>query len=147
MIITEEWIDILDEAERLSEGIVQSDVVCHYIEAKRTVYEDAKLVEEIDAFNRMKERYEEVQRFGRYHPDYKEVTKQVRQMKRALDLNDKVAQLRLAESDVQQLLDEVSVALAEAVSPAVHVDTNNPFFETGCSTGGCSSGGACNCSA
>ena len=60
----------------------------------------------------MKERYEEVQRFGRYHPDYNIVMKSIRVQKRDLDMNEQVAALRLAENDVQELLDQVGIIVA-----------------------------------
>lgn len=45
----------------------------------------------IQQFTAMKERYEEVQRFGKYHPDYTTVSMKMRELKRSVDLHDKVA--------------------------------------------------------
>ena len=102
--------------------------------------------QKIKAFAAMKERYEEVQRFGKYHPDYKEVMGKIRILKREVDLDGHVAELRKAENDLQDLLDEISVMLGKSVSPSVKVPTGNPFFSTGSSCGGgCGSGGSCGC--
>ena len=48
----------------------------------------------IQQFTAMKERYEEVQRFGKYHPDYTTVSMKMRELKRSVDLHDKVALLK-----------------------------------------------------
>lgn len=96
----------------------------------------------------MKEHYEDVQRFGKYHPDYHTIMKKIREQKRALDLDDRIAALKLAENDVQDLLDEVSLIIGRSVSEAVKVPVSNPFFNSGSSCGaGCGTGGSCSCSA
>lgn len=149
MIMTSEWVTVLDEVDMLSDMILNSDIVARYREAHAAVYEDAALVAQIRAFNRIKEHYEDVQRFGKYHPDYQSIMKQIRMDKRALDLNEKVAALKIAENEYQDLLDEVSLLIGKSVSEAVKVPVSNPFFASAssCSTGGCGSGGSCGCSA
>ncbi|MBB4824047.1 cell fate (sporulation/competence/biofilm development) regulator YlbF (YheA/YmcA/DUF963 family) [Sporosarcina luteola] len=146
MMMTDEWLNIIECAEELSDLILRSDVVMEYRRASQAVYTDEDLVKAIQSFTVLKERYEEVQRFGKYHPDYNIVMKRIRAEKRELDLNEQVAALRLAENDVQQLLDEVSTMIAHSVSEAVKVPAGNGFFTTSCS-GGCGSGGSCSCSA
>lgn len=149
MIMTSEWAFILDKADVLSGMILSSEVARRYREAHMAVYSDSNLVLQIRAFSRLKEHYEDVQRFGKYHPDYQTIMKQIRSDKRALDLNDQIAALKIAENEYQDLLDEVSLVIGKSVSEAVKVPVSNPFFSTGssCSTGGCGSGGSCGCSA
>ncbi|QTD42426.1 YlbF family regulator [Sporosarcina sp. Te-1] len=146
MMITDEWLNIIECSEELSEMVLRSDVVTEYRRASQAVYSDENLVKAIQSFADLKDRYEEVQRFGKYHPDYNIVMKRIRAEKRELDLNEQVAALRLAENDVQQLLDEVSVLIAQSVSEAVKVPAGNGFFTSSCG-GGCGSGGSCSCSA
>lgn len=145
MIMTIEWAYILDEADQLSSMILSSDLAKNLQEAHRQVYSDELLVKQIAAFNKMKEQYEEVQRFGKYHPDYHTVMKKIRQQKRSLDENEKIARLKLAENDFQQLLDEVSLIIGKSVSEAVKVPVNNPLSAS--NSCGCSTGGGCSCSA
>src|SRR5699024_12731771 len=97
------------------------EVIDSYQQEIHTVYSDQKLVQEIREFTYLKERYEEVQRFGRYHPDYSTVMKDIRLRKRALDMNEKIAALRLAENDVQQLFDNDSLVIGRSVSVTVKV--------------------------
>ncbi len=151
MYMTDQWVDRLDRIDELSMMIHQSTLFHEYKEAKIAVEADEQLQKRINDFVRMKERYEEVQRFGKYHPDFNEVTTAIREQKRVLDKNEKIARFQRAEEAMQLLLDEITVKIAAAVSPAVKVDSGNPFFQQSsvqsCSAGGCSIGGACNCSA
>lgn len=70
----------------------------------------------------------------------------MREIKRELDLNDKVADFKRAENELQSILDEVSVEIGTAVSEHVKVPTGNPYFDglSSCG-GGCGSGGSCGC--
>lgn len=145
MMMTSEWAFILDEVDELNAMISASALAQVLQVAKDAVYQDEQLVAQIQAFQYMKEQYEDVQRFGKYHPDYSKVMKEIRQQKRALDLNDKVAQLRLAESDFQALLDEIGLLIGTSVSAAVKVDTDS-LLASSCGTG-CGTGGGCACSA
>jgi len=148
MMMTSDWAIILDEADALCEMILSSEPAKALQQAYDDVYSDVQIVEAIYAFNRMKEQYEDVQRFGKYHPDYHTIMKSIRQQKRALDLNEKVSALKLAENDFQDLLDQISLLIGKTVSEAVKVPVSNPFFASGSSCGGgCGSGGSCSCSA
>ena len=61
----------------------------------------------------MKVQYEDVQRFGKYHPDYHSIMKEIRKLKRELDLDEKVANLKLAENELQDMLDEISLIIGK----------------------------------
>lgn len=148
VIMTSEWAFILDEADELSAMILSSEQAQKLRNAYQDVYTNKDLVEQIRAFTRMKEQYEDVQRFGKYHPDYHTIMKKIREQKRNLDLDKRIANLKLAENDFQYLLDEISLIIGKSVSEAVKVPVSNPFFATSSSCGsGCGSGGSCSCSA
>ncbi|WP_033541823.1 YlbF family regulator [Planococcus sp. CAU13] len=148
MIMTYEWVQITDSAEELSRMILQSEQAEQYRQAYHAVYDNKELADEIIAFARLKELYEEVRRFGKYHPDYKDVMKRIRVDKRKLDLNEQVAALRLAENEMQDLIDQVSFIIGRSVSEAVKIPSSNPFFSSDSSCGGsCGTGGGCSCSA
>ncbi len=148
MIMTYEWAEITDFADELSQMILQSEQADLYREAYRSVYNDKNLAGDIQAFARLKDQYEEVQRFGKYHPEYTRVMKQIRVDKRQLDLNEKVANLRLMENELQDLMDQVSFIIGRSVSEAVKIPSSNPFFSSDSSCGGsCGTGGGCSCSA
>ncbi|MEK4228620.1 YlbF family regulator [Solibacillus sp. FSL H8-0538] len=147
MLMTSEWAIILDEVDELSNMILSSEQAHSLRHAYTAVYKDEELAVEIAAFQRMKDHYEDVQRFGKYHPDYHTIMKKIREQKRALDLNERVAALKIAENDYQDLLDEVSLLIGRSVSDAVKVPVSNPFFASSGSCGtGCGTGGGCSCS-
>ena len=148
MIMTYEWVQITDSAEELSRMILQSEQAEQYRQAYHAVYDNKELADEIIAFARLKDLYEEVQRFGKYHPDYKDVMKRIRVDKRKLDMNEQIAELRLAENEMQDLIDQVSFIIGRSVSEAVKIPSSNPFFSSDSSCGGsCGTGGSCSCSA
>lgn len=147
-MMTTEWVFILDTVDELSSMILSSEQAQNLRGAHLDVYSDKALVQQIATFNRMKEQYEDVQRFGKYHPDYNTIMKKIREQKRQLDLDDRIANLKIAENEFQDLLDEVSLLIGKSVSEAVKVPVSNPFYSTGSSCGsGCGTGGGCSCSA
>ena len=146
MLATIERVLILEQAEEIAQMILQSEIADYYMSCLYKVKNNQETQRKIRAFVRMKEQYEDVQRFGKYHPDYKAISKDIRRLKREMDLDEHVAEFRKAENNLQSLLDEVSVRIGRAVSEHIKVLTGNPFFENQSHGGGCSTGGSCGCS-
>ncbi|MBD8035554.1 YlbF family regulator [Solibacillus sp. A46] len=148
MLMTSDWVFILDEVDELSAMILSSKQAENLRLAKQAVYEDIELSAQIMAFQRLKDQYEDVQRFGKYHPDYNTIMKKIRTEKRRIDMIEQIATLKVAENDFQDLLDEISLIIGHSVSEAVKVPVSNPFFASSSSCGtGCGTGGGCSCSA
>jgi cell fate (sporulation/competence/biofilm development) regulator YlbF (YheA/YmcA/DUF963 family) len=147
MLATSERVELLEYAEQLAEMVLESDIVEQYQICLYKMQNNKETQEKISRFVNLKELYEEVQRFGKYHPDYKRVMSQIREYKRDMDLDPQVAEFKLAENDLQGLLDEISMLVGGAVSPHVKVPTGNPFFQTSSHGSGCGGGGSCSCSA
>ncbi|WP_342525928.1 YlbF family regulator [Chryseomicrobium sp. FSL W7-1435] len=149
MQMTSDWSDILDHVDELNEFIMTSEIVAAYHKAYQDVYSTPEVARVVHEFSRLKETYEEVQRFGKYHPDYKSINTKIRVKKREMDLIPQVTELKAAENDVQDLLDELSLLLAHAVSHDIKVPVSNPFFQsaTGSCSTGCGTGSGCACSA
>ncbi|AME05404.1 YlbF family regulator [Bacillus siamensis] len=146
MYATIESVRLQSEAEQLAGMILQSETAENYRDCYKRLHEDEEAGRIIRSFLSIKEQYEDVQRFGKYHPDYREISRKMRELKRELDLNDKVAEFKKAETELQSLLDEISIELGTAVSEHVKVPTGNPYFDglSSCG-GGCGSGGGCGC--
>jgi cell fate (sporulation/competence/biofilm development) regulator YlbF (YheA/YmcA/DUF963 family) len=143
MIATLEYADILDHSEALAGMIMASEDMQAYQEAKYALDHDREAQQLIQAFIDIKEHYEDVQRFGRYHPDYNQIMKSVRSTKREMDMNDKVAAFKVAERNIQKLLDEVSSYIALSVSKDIKAPKDGAALtDSGC---GCGSGGSCGC--
>jgi len=148
LIVNMEYVDILDQTDRLTEMILKSEVMAEYQFAYRTLSNDAEAQQLIQDFVHIKRHYEDVQRFGRYHPDYNEIMRNVRSVKRKMDMNDKVAKFKVAERQLQSFLDEISTFVAHSVSEHIIVPIDGAALtDGGCSTGGCGSGGPCSCQA
>lgn len=147
MIVNLEYVEILDQADNITEMVKKSDVMNLYKEAKRAMDENEETQRLIKAFNEIKIHYEDVQRFGRYHPDYSQIMKEVRATKRQMDMDDQVASFKVAERNYQRLLDEISECIAHSVSKDIMVPKDGAALtDGGCaSTGGCGSGGSCSC--
>lgn len=143
MIATLEYVEILDRSELLGQMIIQSDVMEEYMKAKLAMENNKEAQQLIKKFSEMKNHYEDVQRFGKYHPDYSKIMKEVRAAKRKMDMNEKVAAFKLAERNLQRLLDEISECIAYSVSKQIKVPKEGAALtDSGC---GCGSGGACGC--
>ncbi|MEH7334912.1 YlbF family regulator [Neobacillus drentensis] len=144
MLATLERIELLDQADQLSKMVLESEIVEHYQICLYKMQTNKETQRKINRFVNLKELYEEVQRFGKYHPDYKRVMSQIRDYKREMDLDPLVAEFKLAENDLQALLDEISLLIGGAVSKHIKVPTGNPFFDSGHGSG-CGGGGSCGC--
>lgn len=143
MIATLEYVDILDRSELLGKMVLQSDVMKAYNRSQKELNEDNEAQKLIKYFKNIKSHYEDVQRFGRYHPDYNEIMKQVRASKREMDMNDKVASFKIAERNLQKLLDEISELVALSTSEEIKAPKDGAALtDSGC---GCGSGGGCGC--
>jgi cell fate (sporulation/competence/biofilm development) regulator YlbF (YheA/YmcA/DUF963 family) len=147
VLATLERIELLESAEHLAKMVLDSEIAEQYRKCLYKLRNNQETQRKIHRFASLKELYEEVQRFGKYHPDYKRVMSEIRESKREMDLDPLVADFKIAENDLQQLLDEISVLVAGAVSTHIKVPTGNPFFDTHSNHGGgCGSGGSCGCS-
>jgi cell fate (sporulation/competence/biofilm development) regulator YlbF (YheA/YmcA/DUF963 family) len=144
LLATLESVEILEYAEDLAKMVLESDVAEQYRKSLKKLQSSREAQNKIKRFVSLKELYEEVQRFGKYHPDYKRVMMQIREFKREMDMDPHVAEFKLAENDLQSLLDEISLLIGGAVSKQIKVPTGNPFFDKGHGSG-CGSGGSCGC--
>lgn len=141
MIYNDHFFAIEDQVAQLVNQIKISPSFTEYIQAKKAMYQDLEVLILRKEFTKHKVNFEQIENYGKYAPDYREKQRAVRKSKRALDLHPLVAQYRLAETQLQGLLDEISLKVAGVFSEDIIVETGNPFFESksGCK-GGCSHG-------
>ncbi|AIC94942.1 YlbF family regulator [Shouchella lehensis] len=145
MIATLDTVELLNASDELASIILQSELFSQYIEARDRLNQDKEAQYKIERFTTLKVSHEEVQRFGKYHPDFKTVSADIRMAKRELDRDESVVQFKKAETELEDLLNELSGVLASMVSPSIKVPTGNPFFDSMSCSGGCGSGGGCSC--
>lgn len=148
MIATLEYVEILDQADVVIHKLLQSETLKEYKDAHHALQQNDDAQHLVQMFRRMKDQYEDVQRFGRYHPDYNEIIKNVRSAKRKMDMNEYVAAFKVAERNLQRLLDDISEYIAKSVSDHIIVPKDDvALSDAGCSSGGCGTGGSCGCQA
>ncbi len=147
MYSTMESVDMAElilQAQDLSMMINQSAEVADFLAAKAKMEADEEYQRLLPVFSRKKAEFEEIQRFGKYHPDFTQASTEIRQLKRALEQLESVQAFKRAENNVDELLYNVSLTIASAVSETIKVPSNNPFLEAQAS--GCGTGGSCGCS-
>lgn len=142
MIYDHQFFEIEDQIDKLVTSICQSKIVQTYQFAKEQMdtAEDVRVLKK--QFLDSKEVFEQISAFGKYAPDYRTTQRELRKNKRALDLHPQVAEYRALENDVQTILDDVCISLAQVISEDIKVDAGNPFFTK--HSGGC--GGNCHAS-
>ncbi|WP_025028311.1 YlbF family regulator [Caldalkalibacillus mannanilyticus] len=131
----------LEEAYQLGQLILESEEVKEYRLTRKRMDEDPEAQSLIQAFLQKKEAFEEAERFGKYHPDYQRLNREMREVKRLLDMNELVARFKKAEKEMESILNEISKVVAFAVSEEIKVPSGNPFWDAI----GCGSGGGCGC--
>ncbi|MDH6364225.1 cell fate (sporulation/competence/biofilm development) regulator YlbF (YheA/YmcA/DUF963 family) [Enterococcus sp. PF1-24] len=130
MIINDELFILEDCCNELVTTLLSSETTANY-QKKRLALNNSQTVKELQqAFQKHKNTFEEIERFSSFAPDYKAKKVAVFQAKRQLDLNETVAEFRVAETNLQELLDEVCLSVANTISKSVKVSAGNPFFET-----------------
>lgn len=131
MIINDQLFELEDQCDRLTAAIAESVSFQEYVEKKATVYQENHVSELIQDFINKKSSFEKIEAYGIHAPDYREKNRELRQAKRKLDLNPEVAEFRIAETNLQELLDSICLSIAETISESIKVDAGNPFFEKG----------------
>jgi cell fate (sporulation/competence/biofilm development) regulator YlbF (YheA/YmcA/DUF963 family) len=126
-------------AGELGEMIKRSTYAAEHSHWKAVVRQDAEAQALIREFAKAKEKFAECERFGRFHPDYNEALDQVYAWERRLAEVECVRRFKAAEEALDNLLYEVSLTLARAVSDTIKVPDNDPNPK------GCGSGGRCSC--
>lgn len=131
MIINDAFFQLEDQNQVLIQEILASQSFKNYLLTRTEMNNCTEVSRLKKTFQEDKDKFEQIASYGEYAPDYREQQRKVRLSKRALDLNERVAAFRLAETDFQRLLDEVGQRIAQTISSDIKVDAGNPFFETG----------------
>jgi len=136
MIYNNEFFEIVDQIERVTQTIKSSETFKAYATNRQNMYQDETVQALIDSFATEKRAFEHIEAYGEFAPGFKECRRSMRQAKRRLDMNDCVSDYRLAETNLQRLLDEITVSITTSISPSIKVDAGSPFFHSKSSCGG-----------
>ncbi len=146
MIYTTETLQLEEKVEDLLKAFYQSELSETYRGAKKELLESPELAEKKATFLKAKEAYDKIADYGSHAPGYKETYRALRKAKRSVDLVPEMENYKLAETNVQDALDQVAYRICKFVAEDIKVDYGNPFFhkETShhsCHGGGCASHG------
>lgn len=132
---------VLTYAYELGDMINNSHAVSEYLYWKRRVEEDAEIQALVKKLDSQKELFRETERFGHFHPNYHEAKDKVAAVEKELERFEAVRKFKAAENELDDILHEMSEAIAYAVSDSIKVPSNDPNPKGG----GCGSGGKCSC--
>lgn len=130
MIISENSVALLEQADRLADAFAASAVFAAYQKQTQILAKDQAAQRQIATLQTLKTDYQQIKSYGYYAPGYRQLKHKLQQKTREVMLLPSVAAFKRAEMDLQTVLDEMSVQLASCVSPDVKVATGNPFYLT-----------------
>jgi cell fate (sporulation/competence/biofilm development) regulator YlbF (YheA/YmcA/DUF963 family) len=136
MIYNDHLYAIEDQIEQLVDRIKDCQLFHSYCTNKEVMYQDKEVRELIDSFVHKKADFEKIAAYGTFAPGYKEQQRALRKAKRALDLHPTVGEFRHSENQLQTLLDEITVSVADCFSAEIKVDAGSPFFQAKSTCGG-----------
>lgn len=129
MIYNDELFDLEDKVNQLARDVLNSQTVIDYLHAYQAIEKSSEVSDLVSDFLTKKEAFEKIEPYGKYAPDFKETRRALRKSKRALDTNELVATFKINETTVQNVLDYISLDIAQTISDTIKVDAGNPFFE------------------
>lgn len=129
MIYNDELFDLEDKVNQLAKDVLNSQTVIDYLHDYQAIDKSSEVSDLVSDFLTKKEAFEKIEPYGKYAPDFKETRRALRKSKRALDTNELVATFKISETTVQNVLDYISLDIAQTVSDTIKVDAGNPFFE------------------
>ncbi|MDY0324216.1 MAG: YlbF family regulator [Candidatus Carbobacillus sp.] len=135
-----DYVVLMEYLDAIVADIVESELADNYRDAVFQVKNDSKAQQLIRQFVDKKERFEEARRFGAYYPDFSSLRREVYTLKAELESLPSMRLFRQAEQALQQLLDEIGVMLAEAISPSILVAQGDLFYTTETHGASCTTG-------
>ncbi len=124
--------ELLIDAYQLADEINESEEVKNYLRLKKAMQEDAQVQKLIQNFQKIKMEYEEAQRFGIFHPDYHQAKQRAEEFQRKMTEHPLIAAYLEAESKLDQLLYEISTAIAHSVSESIKIPSNSEYHLKKC---------------
>jgi cell fate (sporulation/competence/biofilm development) regulator YlbF (YheA/YmcA/DUF963 family) len=115
---------ILLDAYQLADEVNKCEEVETYLKYKQAVTRDPDAQRLINEFQKVKELYAEAQRFGIFHPNYHEAKAQVVDFSEKMRTHPTIGAYLAAEERLDQLLHQISVALAHSVSESIKIPSN-----------------------
>lgn len=141
LTIDEQLFDIDEAVDEVVVSFLELESVKQYQKAQESFLADTALQKKIAHFQALKQRYEDVKSYAAFRPEVADLRHQLLKEKRAIDVDEKVSQLRQCEVAVQKILAELSQKISSAISSDIFVDTGLPLAPHKSHHGNCSKGG------
>lgn len=116
--------EVLMMTYELADEINDSEEVKEYLACKQKLENDLEAQKLIQEFQQIKELYQETQRFGIFHPDYHTAKEKAEMFQEKLRTHPVIGAFLKAEDRLDELLYQVSLTLAQSISPSIKVPTN-----------------------
>ncbi|MDR1013181.1 MAG: YlbF family regulator [Lactobacillales bacterium] len=129
MIITENLFAIEAKTKELAKLITRCDQAKNYHLASVKYFKDKKILLLEQTLRSTYNAFLQIKEYRSNDESYKEKKYAFYQAKRVYDLNESVADLRLAYMDMQNILDEIASKIANKVSKKIAVKTGNSFSD------------------
>lgn len=123
--------EVLSDISQLAERINQSHEAHEYARAHQAMKHDIQAQKLIRRFRIIKDEYEEAQRFGIFHPNYHETKEKAKQFQQSMEQHPTIAAFYHAERQLDYLLHQVSLMLAQSVSDSIKVPSNENLTRKG----------------
>ena len=135
--------DILLQSYELADTINSSEELKLYKEYLELLDKDQEVLRLKKQLNKDQVLFEEAQRFGHFHPNYHEAKEKVEKTLNELEEKEVVKKFKQAETELDNLLYQVSKTIAQAVSKSIIVSKNDELLDSGasCGVGSCGSCG------
>ncbi|MBM7643593.1 YlbF family regulator [Streptococcus loxodontisalivarius] len=127
LIIDESLFELEDAADDLVAAFWELPEAKIYQNALQAFENDGQLQEDVSLFVALRERFEEQKDYIKFRPEVRELKKQVLAQKRKVDTNEKMQNLRQAQTTLQSLLSDLAQDLSNVVSEDIFVDRALPF--------------------
>lgn len=137
MIYNDALFELEDLSHDLVATVLKSPVYQTYLTTQQALRNSQAAQQLKNDFLTQQATFEKLAAYGKYAPGYKKAQQALFKAKRSLDLQPEVAAFKLAETELQQVLDAITQTLAETVSPEIKVAYGNPFEKSQHCKGNC----------
>lgn len=111
--------ELLDLTYQACEAFTAQTNYKRLLDLKEEIHKNPEINELVIVFQKAKKNYEEAKAYGTYHPDLARYQKAFQEAKVTMMSHEIIKEYKSLERVLQKQLDQLSIDLAEAVSPNI----------------------------
>ena len=108
--------EIIEKTYELIDEIKSSSDYRELVKLKQDMKENSEILQLIENFGQLNDKFNEVSKYGQYHPDLKKVQVELSAAKETLYNHKTVKEYKILEKKLQKIMDHISMSLAKTVS-------------------------------